>query len=83
MFRVKLSSVAKKQFKKLPKEIRERIVGALERTRIRPKKFFEKLQDSELYKLRVGAYRIIAKIKNKELIILVINVDHRKRIYKR
>lgn len=33
------------------------------------------------YRLRVGDYRIIYQIKNKELIILIIRIRHRREIY--
>jgi mRNA interferase RelE/StbE len=35
-----------------------------------------------LFKLRVGNYRIIYQIKNNEVVILVIAIGHRSRIYK-
>jgi len=38
---------------------------------------------SGMIRYRVGDYRIIAKICDKELIILVIEVEHRKKIYSR
>ena len=35
-----------------------------------------------LFKLRVGNYRIIYQIKNNEVVVLVIAIGHRSRIYK-
>jgi mRNA interferase RelE/StbE len=35
-----------------------------------------------LFKLRVSDYRIIYQIKNKEVIVLVLAIGHRSRIYK-
>jgi mRNA interferase RelE/StbE len=37
---------------------------------------------SGFFKLRVGDYRIIYKIENKEVIVLVISVGHRRDVYK-
>ena len=34
-----------------------------------------------LWNLRIGKYRAIYQIKHKELLILVLDLDHRKRIY--
>ena len=34
-----------------------------------------------LWRYRIGKYRILAKIDDRELIILVIDIGHRKRIY--
>lgn len=36
-----------------------------------------------VYRLRVGSYRIIYEIHDDEVLILVINVGHRKEVYKR
>ena len=36
----------------------------------------------ELWKYRVGDFRIIAKIEDKQLLILVVRVGHRKNVYK-
>ncbi len=35
----------------------------------------------DYYRLRVGSYRIIYEKRNKELIILIIRIGHRKEIY--
>ncbi|WP_244511421.1 type II toxin-antitoxin system RelE family toxin [Vreelandella arcis] len=40
-------------------------------------------QLSELWRYRVGSYRIIASIEDKEVCILVIRVGHRRDIYRR
>lgn len=40
-------------------------------------------QLSELWRYRVGDYRIICDIKDQELIVLVLRIAHRKNIYKR
>ncbi len=82
MFEVTFSPKAHRQLKKLPKLVIERIVAALERARIRPEEHFERLVGEALYKLRVGDYRIIADIVHGQLNILVLEVDHRRRIYK-
>jgi mRNA interferase RelE/StbE len=74
---------AARAFRKLPEASRERIIAALDRSRIRPEQHFEKLVGSDAYKLRVGQYRIIADITHERLLILVLKLDHRKRIYKR
>jgi len=37
--------------------------------------------DEELYRLRVGRYRIIFKKEEKSLVILIVRIGHRKEIY--
>jgi mRNA interferase RelE/StbE len=40
-------------------------------------------KDLEIYRLRVGSYRVIFQKKQEELVILVIRIGHRKEIYGR
>ena len=81
MYRIEFSSRADKQFAKLERVMQERIVQALKRSVVRPKSYFERLRGDVLYKLRVGDYRIIAKIEEDKLLILVIEIGHRKNVY--
>ena len=83
LYEVIFSKKAKKQLSKLEKDIRERIVSALERIRIRPEAYVKKLVGDPGYRLRVGDYRIILDIQKDKLIILVIKIGHRKGIYKK
>jgi len=81
MYEVILTQKAENQLKKLEKNIQERIIAVLERVRIRPEIYFQRLVGEKLYKLRVGDYRVIADINNTKLIIFIIKVGHRKNIY--
>jgi mRNA interferase RelE/StbE len=48
-----------------------------------PRDFGKSLQGdlSDLWRYRVGDYRIICEIKDEELIILVVAIGHRSKIY--
>ncbi len=81
MFDVLYSDQALKQLEKLEKAVKERILKTLERIRIRPAYHVKKLVASPYFRLRVGDYRVILDIKNDELIILVIEVGHRRNVY--
>ena len=83
MYEVLFSNNAERQLKKLEKTIQERIIASLERARIRPEKHFKRLVGEKAYSLRIGYYRAIADIERKKLIILVLKVEHRKKVYKR
>lgn len=82
MYEIILHEIAKKQLSKLPAQIQDRILKTLERIRIRPYSFVKSLSGSPNFRLRVGDYRVILKIKNNQLIILVLELGHRKNIYK-
>lgn len=77
------SDFADKQLQKLPLNIQNRIVSTIKRCRIRPYAHVKKLVGSQYYRLRVGDYRVVMDIIDNELIIHVIEVGHRKNIYKK
>ncbi len=81
-YEILFTDTSKKQFKKLEKEVQERIIKALERIRIRPEVHVKKLVGDLSYRLRVGEYRVILDIERDKLIILVIKIGHRKNIHK-
>ncbi|RCV63683.1 mRNA interferase RelE/StbE [Methanophagales archaeon] len=82
-YEIIFSDKALKQLKKMERNVQERIIAALERIRIRPEAYVTKLVGDPGYRLRVGDYRVIMDIENKELHILVLKVGHRKKIYDR
>lgn len=82
MFNIFFTAESKKFLKKLNKEDSKRIISALERCRIRPYAHVKKLVSSPYFRLRAGDYRLILDIKADKLLILVIEIGHRKNIYK-
>lgn len=82
MYKIELSKIAEKQLYKLGKEIQERIIVTLERIRVRPHAFVVKLVGSPYFRLRAGDYRVILDIQENRLIIFVIELGHRRNIYK-
>ncbi len=82
MYELIYSPSALKQLEKLEHNIKERIVIALERLRIRPESCdIKKLVGMQGYRFRVGDYRIIFDMEKDKLIILVLKIGHRKNIY--
>ena len=75
------TETALKQLKKLDKKTQERIIRALERIRYNPFKHIRKLTGRPEYRLRVGDYRVLIRIDKGKLIILIVAVGHRKKIY--
>lgn len=74
-----------KQFKKLDTEIQRRIkklileIQELENPRLRGKGLGANL--SGFWRYRVGDYRLICKISDEELIILIVDINHRREVY--
>jgi mRNA interferase RelE/StbE len=82
MYDLILSDKSKEQLKKLSKNLQDRIGAVFERIRIRPFHFVKRKQGTPHFILRIGEYRAILDIKNKKLIILVLEIGPRKKIYK-
>ncbi len=83
-YQIKLEKLAEKNLDRLDKPTRERIIDFLyTKVRVNPLLHREPLRGNKkgLWKYRVGDYRIICAIKNNELVVLVIEIGHRREIY--
>ncbi|MFA5772575.1 MAG: type II toxin-antitoxin system RelE/ParE family toxin [Thermoplasmata archaeon] len=83
VYAVSFTKTAEEQLRKLDKAIQARITGTLERIRIRPQHFCKRLTGCPYYRIRAGDWRIIVDIRENEMVILVLEVGHRKNIYDR
>jgi mRNA interferase RelE/StbE len=84
---VRLSDDAKRDLQKLDKPLQKRITSFLLdrlQTTDNPRLTDKALQGrfSGLWRYRVGDFRLLCRIEDNELIILVIEIGHRKEIYK-
>lgn len=82
MYEIIYHKSALKQLNKLPRNLQTRILKTLERIRIRPHSFIKSLSGLPYFRLRVGSYRLILDVKENQLIIIVLELGHRKNIYK-
>ena len=80
-YQISLSKKAKKQLSILNKSDQERVVGVLQRVRIRPRRYATQLSTNKYFRLRAGSLRMIIDIQDAVMIILVIEVDKRDKIY--
>jgi len=84
LYTILYAKEAKKNIEKLDPSIRRIIRKAIESLAANPAKGKPLAYDlAGLHSLRTSDYRVIYRIKEKELIIIVIAVGHRKEIYKR
>ena len=82
-FTLEIKPKARKNLDKIPEDYRMRIIAILDEIVLDPfsgKKLSGKKKGQ--YSVRVWPYRIIYIIKKMELIILVIDIDHRKGVYR-
>ena len=83
IYSIKLERKASKKLKKIPPQYQIRIAKRIDELANNPKKAGKELVGNlnGLYSSRVGNYRILYKTQDDELIVLVIDIGHRKNIY--
>ena len=83
MFEIHFTKRALKELEKLPRQVSKRII---ERIQLLQENSYgndvKKLAGQPFFRLRVGDYRVIFNILTNNLVILIIKIDHRKKIYK-
>ncbi|WP_316504377.1 type II toxin-antitoxin system RelE/ParE family toxin [Nitrosopumilus sp.] len=75
------SSRSIRQLKKLDKKQARKIRDAVLEITDNPFVAVRKLSDSVFFRMRVGNYRIIMDLQQGTMIIFVVEVDHRRRVY--
>ena len=82
-YEIKIDRRAQKILVSLDSETIRRIQGVLAVLSIDPRPpGVRKIANSPYFRARVGTYRIIYEIHNKELIIHVFRIDHRRSVYR-
>ncbi|GBF82742.1 type II toxin-antitoxin system RelE family toxin [Aphanothece sacrum] len=83
-YKIEFLKSAKKELSKLPKDIQERIKNKIETLKINPyPPDFKQLTNGEgRLRVRIGDYRIIYRVENNILVVLVIKIGHHSKIYK-
>lgn len=81
MYSIEFTEIAEKQFNKLSKDLGIRILNVLERIKIRPFHFIKRKENTKYFIMRIGDYRAVLDIDNKNKVIYVIELGHRKNIY--
>lgn len=80
MYRIIIKKPAKKFIDKLPKNEKQRIVKAIEK--LPEGEDIKKLKGHDnIYRLRIGDYRILYTVDNGEFVVIVINAGNRGQIY--
>ncbi len=83
-YRIRIKQSAKKELESVStKADRRRIVERIQALAQNPRPpGCSKLSGRELYRIRQGRYRILYFIKDRELLIHVIRIAHRKTVYR-
>lgn len=84
MYTITLTTKAAKQIKKLSPEVQKAVMDKISTLSREPRgSGAKKLSGFSHWRIRNGDYRIIYDIQDKELLVLVIKVGHRRDIYKK
>ena len=83
-FSIRIKESAAKELRRVAKPDRARIVAAIDRLAETPHLGTSLKGDLRgLRRIRVGDYRILYEVRDKELVVLVVRVAHRRDAYRR
>ncbi|MDY4813463.1 MAG: type II toxin-antitoxin system RelE/ParE family toxin [Ruminococcus sp.] len=87
-YKVEYTKQAVKQLKKLDKPTASLIIGWIEKNLVEcenPRQYGKGLVANHRseWRYRIGNYRLIADIQDEKITILILNVGHRREIYKK
>lgn len=83
-FSVRIKKSAEKEFTRLPEENKKKVSEAILSLEINPRpNNSKKLRQRPEFRIRVGDYRIIYEIDEKQRIVTVSIIGHRKEVYRR
>ncbi|MGI0141821.1 MAG: type II toxin-antitoxin system RelE family toxin [Candidatus Micrarchaeales archaeon] len=80
-YQVTWSQRSRTDLEALDNKISKRIIAKVESIKEQPFSYVKHLVGVPLYSLRIGDYRVIMDIKNKEMVIFVIKIGHRSKVY--
>ncbi len=82
-YTVSILRSAQKSLAALPPVSRDRIIAAARGLALTPRpSAVKKLAGREAWRIRVGDYRVIYEIRDADLTLLIVDVGHRKEIYR-
>ncbi len=84
MYEIVFTKIAKKQLEKIPKKDQQKISTKIQALSPNPRpKGIKALQENltQFYRMRSGNYRVMYSVEDKKLIVLVVKIAHRKKIY--
>ena len=83
-YTVQLTASAKKALGRMPPDIRERLTLAVAALRSdpRPPGVVKLTGEDNVYRVRVGDYRILYEIHDNSLIVIVVKIAHRRDAYR-
>jgi mRNA interferase RelE/StbE len=81
VFTIIWSESAARQLGKLDRSVAKRILERVQELETNPLRSLRRLVGVPYYRLRVGDFRVIVEVAQDRLIVLVLKVGHRSRVY--
>lgn len=81
-FRVLFSRRALRDLAGLPRPVQGRVLAKLEQASENPSRFFRRLTDADLLRMRVGDHRVLANVDGRARTIEVLHVAHCRNVYR-
>lgn len=82
-YQLEITGTAEKELKKYPQKLQDRLTGKIFGLENQPRPFgCKKLHGSDYFRIRIGDYRVIYSINDNEKIIKILDLGHRKDIYR-
>ena len=83
-YRVIVARSARKELERLPRAVSDRVLDALERLQEQPRPLgSKKLRGSEdLWRVRIGDYRVVYAIADDRRVVDVLVIRHRRDVYR-
>ena len=82
-YRIQIERKALKALEAIPAQDRERIRAAIRALMQEPRPAgCKKLRESVNWRIRVGSYRVVYRIEEGQLLVLVIKIGHRRDVYR-
>ena len=82
-YTVRIKRSAEREMDRLHPEVFQRLAAAILQLETKPRpRNCKKLRGVEEYRLRVGAYRVLYTVDDKERIVNILSVGHRSEVYR-
>jgi mRNA interferase RelE/StbE len=84
MYQVLITRSAEKQLKKLPPQVQRKIAAVIMSFAIEPRPYGSKKLTGTVstYRVRVGDFRILYDIHEREVVVSVLKIGHRRDVYR-
>ena len=82
--RIEFALAAVRQFSKLPRDAQRRIAPYIDALAGQPRPEGAKrlVATEELWRIRVGSYRVVYAVEGARLLVLVVKIGHRRDVYR-